>query len=186
MAENSLFAILLRSPWWISLGIAAAIALGAVALLPDAWKWYGAFAAAPFVVIAAIAGWRQLRAPGAATIERKLTEVRAMTASQFAQAIEQRLRADGFSVTPVSHAEVDFEARRASRLTLVGCRRFKAARAGIRPLQDLQAAMQAREADDAMYFAVGELTDQARQFATRSRIRVVQGADLGAWLSSSR
>jgi restriction system protein len=186
MAENSLFAILLRSQWWISLAIALAIALGAAALLPVAWRWYGAFAAGPFFVIAAIAGWRQLRSPSAAKIERKLAEVRAMTAPQFAKAVEERLRSDGFEVTAVSDAEVDFEARRASRLTLVGCRRFKVARSGIRPLQDLQAAMHARQADDALYFAVGEMTDQARQFASRSRIRVVQGADLGAWLASPR
>ena len=186
MAENSLFAILLRSQWWISLAIALVIGVGAVAVLPDAWKAYGAFAGAPFLVIAAIAGWRQLRAPSAAKIERTLADVRAMTAPQFAQTIEKRLRAEGFEVTPVTQGEVDFEARRASRLTLVGCRRFKVARAGIRPLQELEAAMQALEADDALYFAAGEMTEQARQFASRSRIRVLQGADLGAWLSASR
>ena len=34
MAPNSVFAVLLRSPWWVSLAIAAALALAAAALLP--------------------------------------------------------------------------------------------------------------------------------------------------------
>ena len=34
MAPNSLFAILLRSPWWISVGIALVFALASKALLP--------------------------------------------------------------------------------------------------------------------------------------------------------
>ena len=34
MAENSLFAILLRKPWWLSLAIAGVMALLALALLP--------------------------------------------------------------------------------------------------------------------------------------------------------
>ncbi|MBN8509743.1 MAG: restriction endonuclease, partial [Burkholderiales bacterium] len=64
MAENSLFAILLRSPWWVSLAIAAALALLARLLLPERFVAVGAFGAGfPFVVIAAIAAWRRLRAP---------------------------------------------------------------------------------------------------------------------------
>jgi restriction system protein len=35
MSKNSLFAILLRSPWWMSFGLVAAIALAARALLPE-------------------------------------------------------------------------------------------------------------------------------------------------------
>ena len=41
MAENSLFAILLRSPWWISLAIVAVISLLSVALLPKAYVGFG-------------------------------------------------------------------------------------------------------------------------------------------------
>ena len=46
--------------------------------------------------------------------------------------------------------------------------------------------MNAREADDAIYVAAGEVTDQAKQFAARNRIRLVQGADLVAWFPASR
>ena len=55
MAENSLFAILMRSPWWMSFGIAAGLVALALAALPPAWTYYGVFVAAPFVVTGAIA-----------------------------------------------------------------------------------------------------------------------------------
>ena len=186
MAENSLFAILLRSPWWISFGIAAGLAVLVVATLPPAWTYYGLFVAAPFLVIGSIAGSRQLRAPSAARVEQTLGAIREMSWSEFAAGVEAALRAEGYEVTRVDRGEVDFEVRRASRRTLVGCKRFKVARTGIKPLQDLHAATVAREADDAVYVASGEVTEQARQFASSHRIRIVHGADLVAWFPPSR
>ena len=69
--KNSLFAVLLRSPWWASALVAVALAAGLRLLIPTS---YAVFAALPFAVIAAYVGWQQLRAPGAerlaATLER--------------------------------------------------------------------------------------------------------------------
>ena len=62
IAPNSLFAVLLRSPWWASLGIAVALALLMRLLLPKEYAVAGMLGAFPFVVIAAIAAWKQLRA----------------------------------------------------------------------------------------------------------------------------
>ena len=186
MAENSLFAILMRSPWWMSFGIAAGLVGLAAAALPPAWTFYGMFAAAPFVVTGTIAGMRQFRAPSAVRVEETLSAIRVMSSTDFAAAVASALRAEGFEVTRVDRGEADFEARKASRTTLVGCKRFKVARTGIKPLQDLHAAMNAREADDAIYVTAGELTDQAAQFAARNRIRVVRCADLVAWFPATR
>ena len=41
MAENSLFAILLRARWWISFAIAAALVLLSFVLLPDTFRLMG-------------------------------------------------------------------------------------------------------------------------------------------------
>ena len=181
MAENSLFAILMRSPWWISFAIAAAIVVVAIAALPPDWIFYGAFAAVPFIVVGSIAAYRQFRAPSAAKVERTLDAVRAMSWNEFAAGVEAALRAEGYEVTRVNRGEVDFEARKSQRTTLVGCKRFKVARTGIRPLTDLHAACIARDAHDAIYVAAGDFTDQARAFAREHRIRLVQNADLVAW-----
>ena len=181
MAENSLFAILMRSPWWISFAIAAGVIVVAIAALPPAWMFYGAFAALPFLVVGSIAAYRQFRMPSAARVGQTLEAVRAMSWNEFATGVEAALRAEGYDVTRVNRGEVDFEARKSQRTTLVGCKRFKVARTGIRPLTDLHAACVARDADDAIYVAAGEFTDQALAFAKAHRIRIVHDADLFAW-----
>jgi len=75
MAKNSLFAILLRSPWWISILVAAGIVMAARFVVSEV---YAVFAALPFIVIGGVAGWRQLRAPSAARVAETLEAVRAM------------------------------------------------------------------------------------------------------------
>ena len=64
MPRNSIFAVLLRSPWWISAAIAALLSVGGFAALPLEYAAMGVFAAIPFAaVIAIMAAWKaQLRA----------------------------------------------------------------------------------------------------------------------------
>ena len=64
MSENSLFAILLRSPWWISVAIGAVIGLVASAALPADFQTAGALSGFPFFVIAVLAGGREAEGAG--------------------------------------------------------------------------------------------------------------------------
>ena len=140
MAENSLFAILLRSPWWISVAIAFAIAAVAGALLPDAYRAVGAVSGLPFAVIGAIAAWRQWHLPSAAQIERTRAAVGAMAWPAFASALEQAFARDGCRVQAGDGAAVDFVVERQGRRKLVAARRWKSARIGVESLRALQAA----------------------------------------------
>ena len=86
MNENSLFAILLRSGWWVSFAVAAALIAVSFVLLPEPYRVFGIVTGLPFVVIGAMAAWRQLQAPSSARIDRTLAAVRAMTWLDFAGA----------------------------------------------------------------------------------------------------
>jgi restriction system protein len=178
MADKSLFAILLRSPWWISLAIAAALGLVAAALLPADYKVVGALSSFPFVVIAALAARRQWRTPGAAQVERIRQAVAAMAWPTFARALEDAFRRDGYSVKAGARPPVDFELERGGRTMLVSARRWKSARTGLEPLRALQAAREAADAPDALVIALGEFTDNARPYANEHRIAVWQAAEL--------
>ena len=178
MSENSLFAILLRSSWWISIAIAAGLIALSRALLPSEYFLFGAFSAVPFIVIGAIAGWKQLRAPSPARIAGTLDSVRAMSWTEFANAIEAAFRADGFVVTRLQGEAADFEMLKDGRTVLLAGKRWKVARTGIEPLRELVAARQARDAQECLYVATGEITDNAQRFATENRIRIVSGPEL--------
>jgi restriction system protein len=161
MAENSLFAILLRSPWWASLGIAVALALLMRLLLPADYAVAGMLGSFPFVVIAAMAGWKQLRAPSATQLAQTLERLQAMNSREFAEAIEAAFRAQGHEVTRLNQPGADLELMLRHRRTVVAFRRWKAASIGVEPLRELQAAKTKLEAEAAMFVATGTLSEKA-------------------------
>src|SRR5512134_3751515 len=94
MHENSLFAVLLRSPWWVSLLTAIAIGAGLRVFLPIEFAVFGGL---PFAVIACVAGWRQLKRPGAKRIAATLERARALSAEAFRGELEEGFRRQGYS-----------------------------------------------------------------------------------------
>jgi len=179
MARNSLFAILLRSPWWVSVAIAAGLVMVAKLVLPVAQpEIYGFFAGIPFMLIGAYVGWQQLRRPSVARIAKTLEALRAMSWGDFSDSIEDAFRRDGYGVSRLGGTEADFELTKAGRTSLVGCKRWKAARTGIEPLRELHAAGRAREAHECIYVVAGEISDNARAFAAEKNIRLLHDAEL--------
>jgi restriction system protein len=178
MAEKSLFATLLRSPWWVSMAVAAALAMVVAALLPAEYRIVGVLSVTPFVVIGVIAAWRQRGRPSAAQVTQTVATVSALTWPQFAALLEQAFQRDGYTVQRGNTDAFDFELERNGRTTLVAARRWKSARTGLEVLRALQAARDHREARDALLVTLGELTDSARPFAAEHRIAVWQPADL--------
>lgn len=180
--ENSLFAILLRSQWWLSFGIGVLLSASAVIVLPETWRVFGVVTGGPFLVIGCMAAWRQFQAPSSARIDKTLAAVRAMTWGDFSGAVEDAYRRDGYEVSRVTSVAADFEMKKDWRTFLVSGKRWKVARTGVEPLRDLHAAKVAREAHECIYIATGEITDNARVFATENKISLVDGTELARLL----
>jgi restriction system protein len=178
MAENSLFAILLRSSAWISFAIAAVLALVAAALLPEGYKIVGALSSAPFVVVGVLAARRQWLLPSADEVEKVRETVTRMPWPDFAQRLEEVFRRDGFAVRRVEGGAIDFELERRGRRMAVSARRWKSARTGAEALRALQAAREAADIGDALYIGLGELSDSARPYAAQHRIAVWHAAEI--------
>jgi restriction system protein len=178
MNRNSLFAMLLRSPWWVSGGIAAALFTAARIVLPEQYGPYAFFVALPFWVIAAYVGWQQLRAPSQSAIAAAIETLRALSWNDFSAAVEAAYQGEGYTVARLAGAGADFELAKGGRTTLVSCKRWKVARTGVEPLRELDAAKAAREAHEAVYIATGEITDNARSYAAEKSIQVLQDMDL--------
>ncbi len=187
MHENSLFAVLLRSPWWISIGIALATAAASRFMLEKFSfpEFYAAFIALPFLVIGSVAGWKQLRAPSAKRIAGRLEALRALSWDDFSAAMEEAFRRDGYAVSRFKGAGADLELTRAGRVSLVACKRWKATRTGVEPLKELDAAKRASEAGESVYVVAGDITDNARNFAAQSNIRLLHDAELTEFLRTA-
>ena len=182
MAEKSLFAVLLRSPWWISFAIAFALALAAKAMLPPQYFVVGALGGFPFVVIGVIAAWKQLRAPDTAHVEGTLAQLSAMAWRDFSAAVEQAFVRDGYTVQRLDGVVADFSLLKAGRTTLLSCKRWKAARLGVEGLQGLQVALGAGAADAGLCITSAQVTEQARQFAAQHQILIMRGEELAQLL----
>lgn len=185
MAENSLFAILLRSSWWISAAVGMAFVLGAKAILPGNYFLVGAFGALPFFAISAIAAWKQLRAPSPAKVAQTLQAASELSWADFAGVLEAGLRAEGCTVERLDGG-ADFLTTRAGRTAVVAARRWKGAKLGLEPLRDLEAMRQKRDTHDAVFVTIGEVTEKAAQFARSNGIRMLGGAELAKLIEAGR
>jgi len=180
MHENSLFALLLRSRWWVSFVVGIGLFLLVRLFIPDT---YAIVVPIPFVVIGCIAAWRQLRVPSAGRVAERLQILRAMSWRDFSAALESAYQREGYTVRRRDDGGVDFELTRDARQTLVSAKRWKVARAGVEPLRALAAAGGSDAAAARHFIAAGEVSDQARSFATANGIRIVEGAELATLLA---
>jgi restriction system protein len=177
--ENSLFAVLMRSPWWIS----AAIAGGLFALM-RVWLpvEFAVFGALPFAVIGAVAAWKQLSTPSAAQVATRMEKIRNLSAEEFNTALEAGFRKEGYGVARVKGV-ADFELSKGGRVTLVASKRWKAATTGVAPLEALDKARRAQNADECAFVTAGAVSEQASAYAVKQSIRIIDGAALANLLT---
>ena len=185
MAPNSLFAVLLRSPWWISMVIALAVAAVAFALLPEQYRGLGAMGGFPFIVIGLVALWQQMRLPSAKRSEEILRATSAMNWPEFSTLLEEGFINQGYQVERLQGV-ADFAIERKGATTLVAARRWKAARHGEESLQALRSAAQTRGDGNCLYVALGDLSTQAQAFAKRHHIQLMQGPALALLLKNAK
>ena len=173
--KPSLFIILSRSPWWLSVLLAASIFIGVRFFRP---ALIAASAAFPFAAIAAYAAWRQLRVPGEAAVADILGRLRTLSWDEFSAELEAGLRRDGYELVPLDKGAADYELRKDGRITLVSCKRWKVTQTGIAPLRELLAVREARGTGDCLYVSAGEFSPNAIELAGRENVRLLAGADL--------
>lgn len=177
VAKNSIFAYLLRSPWWVSLFVALIVGAVARLFLAEIFGMAAISMALPFLLISGIAGWRQLQAPNTARIEATIAAASAMSWKEFSAAMQQGFERDGYAVKRINGA-ADFLVTKEGHRSLVCCKRWKAANHGVEPLRELQATREAQDAHGAIYVAVNDLTEDARNLAHNYGIELMQGADI--------
>ncbi len=181
MNERSLFAVLLRSPWWISLLISVLMSVVAFALLSREYAVVVMLGTFPFVVVAAVAAWRQWRAPGAAQVDAALTRAAAMNWRDFSAWVAQVHAQQGYTVTRLEGEAADFRIERLGQPSLLSCRRWKAATHGVEALRLLQAACEQQGARG-VYLSLAPVSDVGERYAQERGLQLVHGTGLALLL----
>ena len=183
MPPNSLFAVLLRSPWWISFALVGLIALVAFALLPAQYAVVGALGGLPIFVVGCMAAWRQMHAPSPARVAQALQAAQTMPWRGFADTLAAAWRQGGFEVQQLDGGAADFCLTKSGSTTLASARRWKATTHGVEPLRELQAEVQRQGARAGVYVALqGAVSEQARGFARDNALALLEGDALATLL----
>jgi restriction system protein len=178
MSEKSLFATLLRAPWWVSFLVMFAVALVAGALLPDAYKIAGMLGAFPFLVIGIMAAWRQRNAISPERIQQLADQARSMGWRDFSILVEEALRQQGFEVSRLSSGPADFQIEKNGRITLVSAKRWKAATVGAEHLRELLAARESQQAFSCTCMSLGTFSPSAIDLASQNPIQLLGPANI--------
>jgi restriction system protein len=181
MPENSLFAVLLRSPWWISFAIAAAFVGLSKALLPDQYWLYGAFGGLTFVVIGFMALKKQWKLPGRQKVERTHQRVKDLSWTAFSAELERAFVRDGYRVKKLEGG-ADFAITRAGRTGVVSAKRWKAGQHSEESLRQLYAQKGELDAADCTLIALEPLGAKAAAFAEQKKIQLMRAAGLAQLL----
>lgn len=186
MAHGSLFAVLLRSPWWYSVLIALLVIFISLLLVGGKYLFLGVAASLPFFGIAGYAAYIELQRPGKKRILEVVQEARTMPARALANKIAGNYEKINFDITPFKGDAAELEIERGRHKFLLCCKRFKAAKTGIEPLKALVAAGEKQEATGYLYVALGEITENARDFAMNNDIDLIQAEALTEYFDGKR
>ena len=178
MSEKSLFATLLRAPWWVSFLVMFAVALVAGALLPEAYKTAGMLGAFPFFVIGVMAAWRQRNAISPKRIQELVEQARGMGWRDFSVLVEEALRQQGFVVSRLNEGPADFQIEKNGRVTLVSAKRWKAATVGAEHLRELLAVRESRDAFSCTCMSLGVFSQAAIDLANDSPVQLLGAANI--------
>jgi restriction system protein len=180
--KESLFDVLKRKPWWLSLFIALGIAVSLQVFLP---LTFAIFAGLPFLVIAIYVAWRQRGTPGEAKTAGIIEKIRSFGREEFQAIVEDAFRNDGYTVSPHEGAAADLDIRKGGKTHVVNLRRWKTAQSGIGHFRELHEAVRALGASGGVFITTGEVSDTARQFAAEHAIEIGEGTSLAKLLAKT-
>ncbi|HZN25762.1 MAG TPA: restriction endonuclease [Burkholderiales bacterium] len=174
MAQDTLFHILRRQPWWISILVAIVIFWIAYAIFPPV----APFIALPFVLLAlyiAIVQWRR-GTPG--DVGARLAELRAMSWETFSAAVADAYRNKGYAVSPSEGRGYDFKLTKQGEVILLQCRRWKVNQVGAAPVRELAEAVDRADARRGICIAAGDFSAPARAIAAGEPVTLLSGSEL--------
>jgi restriction system protein len=174
VASESLFTILSRQPWWVSVLVGALLFAAMQLIFPP----LAPFVALPFIGIGAWLAWKQVRAGVPLNVPERLAGLREMPWENFSLVVSEAHRRQGYTVEPSKSGAFDFLLRKDNRVTLVQCRRWKVSQVGEGPLRELNKAIEKHDAYNAIAITAGEFSEKARAFAAATPITLVSGAEL--------
>lgn len=172
--RTTLFHILSRQPWWVTLVVAFVLFWIAYAIFPPV----APFVAVPFILLAGYIAFVQFRKGTPGNVGEVIERLRAMSWDEFSAVVTAAYRKQGYTVLPAEAPGYDFKLVRDGRSTLLQCRRWKVNQVGEGPVRELAKAVDRAEAARGICLTAGDFSRPARSLAASEPIALVSGAEL--------
>jgi restriction system protein len=172
--KESLFQILLRQPWWVTLIVAFLVFTITRLIYPPV----AIFTAFPFVVLCGIIAFKQFRGATPLDAHERLERLRAMDWEEFSKLVTDAYRKRGYAVHPASSRDYDFRLTKDARVTLLQCRRWKVNQVGVGPLRELLKAIAREDASHGICIAAGAFSAPAIALTATEPVTLIGGAEL--------
>jgi restriction system protein len=172
--QTTLFQVLARQPWWVSILVAFGMFWIAYAVYPPVAPFF----ALPFALLAIYIGIRQWRSGVPSNPDEQLETLRNMSWESFSAAVSEAYRREGYAVSPSREQGYDFRLTRDGRVTLLQCRRWKVNQVGADPVRELARAVDRVQAYRGICLATGEFSAPARKLAAAEPLALVSGTEL--------
>ncbi len=202
MARKSLiedvFGIVATLPWWVGVILGGAFFYAFKVHIPEsvsdplkpawtpmfdvlAWAFLG------LCLLAALTSFiRRLRDKRLFDRQTSIDSIRNLSWSEFERFILEAYRRQGYDASVTSAGAdggVDIVLKKDNKTTLVQCKQWKSQRVGVKPVRELAGVVAAEKADRGIFVCSGSYTDDAKVFASRSGIELIDGEALRVLLA---
>jgi len=182
MPRETLFSILLRQPWWVTL----LVAFGLFGIVHTFFPPIAPFFALPFVVLSGYIAYRQWAGRSPVDADERLAALRAMSWDEFSAIMAEAYRRNGYTVEPARNAAYDFTLGKDARVTLLQCRRWKVNQVGVAPVRELAQAVARENAYKGICVAAGAFSEPARRLTSSEPVTLISGLELVQLVGSLR
>jgi len=198
---------LIKLPWWVSVVLSALAYVGLRFVLPlfipagpttlsnmvtKAWlttlSQTAPFVAFVFLIPAPIAAYRQWREGRLLDSQTGLASIRALSWRQFEALVAEACRREGYAVFRPSgngpDGGVDLVLKKDGETVLVQCKHWKAWKVGAKIVRELNGVVAARRAQGGIVITTGVFTQEARDFAGETSVRLIEGEEVSEYVRS--
>lgn len=193
--DESFFDLIAELPWWVGLILAALVYVFMKFVFPEVapstpgiqqmargvsqvtWLF-----ALPFVVVAIVSAVRQFSRKRLLDQQVDLDSIRGLPWEQFEHLVGEAFRRQGYVVeehgSSAPDGGIDLVLRKDSRKKVVQCKRWQTRKVGVRFVRELYGVMTADGANEGIFVSSGDYTDDARAFADKKPIQLIDGNTL--------
>lgn len=193
LRSTSLITLVSRLPWWGALLLALLVYLFTTMILPmmlsgpiapalvPVLRMMGYMLASIFVFGALLGLAVRLKQKLLYGNQRSLDQIRALSWKDLEQLMAEAFRREGFvsnTTDPGPDGGVDLVLSKNGERWLVQCKQWRSRRVGVKPVRELAGVVATVGAAGGIFVCSGDYTAEARDFAQRAGMRLIDGATL--------